>query len=115
MPAECKTLLRICTRRGGEFGMARSIQSIQSDIANVAREIQELRRTQRRVSADDPPPTGKRIYELARALDTLFAEKRSVHAPSAPLSQVSERRRAARRHRKAAEDLIARLFGSKSR
>ena len=93
-------------------GMARSIESIQSDIANVAREIQELRRVQLQALRNDPTSNGKQIYELARKLDALYAEKRSLHAPlPAATLQVSERRRADRRHGKAAEDLIARLFG----
>jgi hypothetical protein len=99
-------------QEGESQGMARSIESIQSDIANVAREIQELRRAQLRASRNDPTSQGKRIYELARELDALYAEKRSLHAPlPAPTLQVSERQRAGRRHGKAAEDLIARLFG----
>jgi len=70
--------------------MARRIESIQSDIANVAREIQELRRAQLRASRNDPTSKGKRIYEVARELDALYAEKRSLHAPlPAPTLPVS--------------------------
>lgn len=92
--------------------MARSIEAIQLDIANVAREIQELRRAQLRSSSDDPASDGKRIYELTRKLDALYAEKRSLNAPVlAPTPPASERDRAGHRHVKTAEDLAARLFG----
>ena len=97
---------------GDSRGMARSIERIQSDIAAVAREIQELRRIQLGVAKGDSSSKGKRIYELARELDALYVEKRSLHAPPpVPSLPASERRRAGRRHRKAAEDLIAHLFG----
>lgn len=91
--------------------MARSIESIQTDIASVAREIQELRRIQLQASKADSSLNGKRIYELARALDALYAEKRSLHAPALAPAPVSERRRASREHSKATDDLMASLFG----
>lgn len=93
--------------------MARSIEDIQTDIANVAREIQELRRDQLRSAVNDPALNGKRIYELARKLDALYAEKRSLNAPVlAPALPASERDRAGHRHARSAEDLVARLFGA---
>ena len=91
--------------------MIRTIESIQTDIADTVCEIQELRRAQG-PTWDAPESPTHRIHELTLRLDALYAEKRSLHAPlPAPTLQVSERRRTGRRHGKAAEDLIARLFG----
>ena len=90
--------------------MVRRIESIQNDIGNIVREMQELRRGQRPDSRSDSTSSGKRIYELAQILDALYAEKRALHAPSVPTPSASERRRTSRQHRKVAEDLIARLF-----
>jgi hypothetical protein len=61
--------------------MHRTLDSIQGDIASTVRELQALRRAQVAGGKSDPIATARRIYELTRKLDTLYAEKRAVNAP----------------------------------
>jgi hypothetical protein len=59
----------------------RAIERIQEEIATTVQEMQALRRAQVAVAKGNPTATARRIYELARKLDTLYAEKRAVNAP----------------------------------
>ncbi len=88
--------------------MIRTIEHVQEDIVQTTLELQRLRRTQGLMRDSDLSSVRQQIQQLSIRLDRLYEEKRAGQSPTPSTSiPAAESQRVG----KAADKLIAQLFG----